>query len=281
MLFLLTIIAMSSILIIVSLGLAIIFGVMKVANLSHGEFIMIGAYACYVIMNVFEINFLIALPIGFIVSGLVGLLTYIVLIKHVVKSGLLAPLLITWATSIIFQEIAKLVFGPRFQNIGNPFPERLLILGQAFPVYYLIVIGVNIAILLIVIFIYTKTRFGIICRATSEDYVSAECMGINVDRIYAYAFVLGSGLAGLAGVLLAPIVNVSPMMGIYYVIKSFFVVIIGGIGNILGVCASGALIGGGEQVLSNFMERSISEIMLMFLMIAVLIIRPKGLFKNK
>ncbi len=267
------------ILMITALGLAIIFGVAGVINMAHGEFIMIGAYTAAVVGQLGG-NTFIAIPVAFVVVAALGLLVERSIIQWIYDRPL-ETILATWGVGIVLQVLIKMIFGPELYYVGAPdildggFRTIGLLL---FPWYRLFLIVLAVAMLVITYLFLFKTDIGLKVRAVRRNRSITGCLGIDTARVDMIIFAYGSGLAGVAGAVLAPIKTVSPPMGFPYAVDSFMVLVLGGVGNLWGVLAGSALIGEGETVLS-FIYNNVIGKMLVFVMIVLAIrVWPKGLF---
>lgn len=263
-----------SILLIVSLGMAIIFGLMNVINLAHGEFITIGAFTLVVVQSVGG-NFWIALIVAPIVGFLIGLSLERYLISRIYGNPLHA-ILVTWGLSLILQQVIQLIFTASPQPVDGPFPGSVSIFGQTYPAYRLFLICFALSTFAATVVIFKKTKFGLDLRASIQSAEMASVMGVDPGKINARAFAFGAALAALAGVLLAPMAAVTAYMGINYLARSFFVVLVGGAGSISGVAAGSGLIGGLETFLSYQIPVTIAQAAVLILAVVILRFRPQG-----
>jgi len=268
-----------AILVIAALGLAIIFGVVGVINMAHGEFIMIGAYTAAVVGQLGG-NTFVAIPVAFVVVGLLGLAVERGIIQWIYDRPL-ETLLATWGVGLALQVIVKLIFGAELYYVGAP---RMLdggfrLIGRLpFPYYRLFLIILAILLVLLVFYVIFKTPFGLKVRAVRRNRVISGCLGIDTARVDMMIFTFGSGLAGIAGAVLAPIKSVSPTMGFPYAVDSFMVLVLGGVGSLWGVVTGATLIGEAETVLA-FIYNSVIGKLLVFLFIVIAIrVFPKGIF---
>ena len=268
-----------AILMIAAVGLAIIFGVAGVINMAHGEFIMVGAYTAAVVGQLGG-NTFIAIPVAFLVVALLGLVVERGIIQWIYERPL-ETLLATWGVGIILQVLMKLIFGPELYYVGAP---KILDGGfrtiglLPFPWYRLFLIGLAIVIMIISYLVLFKTDLGLKVRAVRRNRTMAGCLGIDTAKVDMLIFAFGSGLAGVAGAVLAPIKSVSTTMGFPYAVDSFMVLVLGGVGSLWGVVAGSALIGEAETILS-FIYNSVIGKLLVFIFIVIAIrVFPKGLF---
>lgn len=273
--FLLNALTLISILMVVSLGLAIIFGLMNVINLAHGEFITLGAFTLVAVQAAGG-NFWLALLVAPVVGFAVGLVLERVLIARVYADPLHA-ILVTWGLSLIIQQVIQLAFGAAPQPVTGPFPGSVDLMGASYPAYRLFLIGMSLAILGGTLILFRKTRFGLDLRASIQSAEMASVMGIDPARINARAFALGAALAAVAGVLLAPMTSVTAYMGVNYLARSFFVVLVGGAGSVGGVAAGSGLIGGLETFLSYQIPATVAQALVLILAVVILRFRPKGM----
>ena len=261
-------------LLLASLGLAIIFGMMGIINLAHGEFIMVGAYGA-AIANQQGLPLPISMIVGGIFAGVVGLITERLVIQHLYDRPI-DSMVATWGISIILTKVALVVFGPNYPGIGTPFGS-IRYGGFSASVYRPVLAVAAIGLLLVTYYLFMNTEFGLHARATIQDADTARSMGIDTSRVYAITFVLGSVLAGLAGSLFAPIATVSPNLGSSYIIEAFVTVIVGGANVLLGTPASSTLLslisGGGSQWGGTLLGR----VLLLVAAILMIRIQPRGL----
>lgn len=270
--------SVASVLIIVSLGLAIIFGIMKVINMAHGELIMIGAYVTYLVYTVLEMPFFLGVLAAFIVSGLVGLLIELSVIKRLYGRPL-DTLLATFGISIILQQIIKIIFGPSGKSVSNPISKTLMVGDIVIPYYRLFIIIFAVALILFVLLIMYKTNFGIKLRTTSENRTMSNCLGLNTSKIDSLTFAMGSGLAGIGGAILSPMANVVPMMGTGYLVDSFMAVVLGGVGSFSGTALGATIIGEGNKLLTLVTNETFSKVLIFLMVIIIIRFKPEGLFR--
>lgn len=269
----------SAILLIVALGLAITFGVMKVINLAHGELIMIGAYTAYVVTTLFNLPYMLAIMAAFCTAALVGMLMEIIVIKRLYGRPL-ETLLATVGISIILQEVVRLLFGTVAKSVVAPFGQSISIGGIIVPYYRLFVILFSILLVVALVLLLYKTRFGMQLRSVSQNREMSQCLGINTSVIDTLTFALGSGLAGIAGAIIAPMRTVSPTMGSEYLMDSFMVVVLGGVGSIAGTNLGALIIGEANQLLTTLGTATFAKFMIFVLIIITIRFRPEGLLSS-
>ena len=283
--------SLGSILLLAALGLAITFGLMGVINMAHGEMLMIGAYSTFVIQNLFkeylpglfDWYLIAAIPTAFLVSGVVGIIMERSVIRHLYGRPL-ETLLATWGISLVLIQTVRLIFGAQNVEVANP-----SYLSGGIQAFNGVVLPFNrIAIIIFVIFVVVlvwtllqKSSLGLQVRAVTQNRGMASCVGIATHKIDMYTFGLGSGVAGLGGVALSQIGNVGPELGQLYIVDSFMVVVLGGVGKIAGTVA-GAM---GLGILNKFLEpvagAVLGKILVLVLIIIVIQKRPQGLFALK
>lgn len=264
-----------SILMLVALGLAIIFGLMNIINLAHGEFVTIGAYVL-ASTQALGGSYWLALMLAPLVGAAAGLTVEWSIIRHLYRRPL-ATVLATWGLGMVLQQMLQLAFGAAPQRVSGPFTGAVEVLGAFYPAYRLLLIGFALAIVAACYIGFRWTRFGLDLRAVIQDREMATALGINTARTYARAFALGAALAAIAGVLIAPLTVVIAQMGINYLARSFFVVIVGGVGGIGGVVAGSAVVGGAESLMNYQIPVTVSQALVLALAIIIVRFRPRGL----
>jgi branched-chain amino acid transport system permease protein len=265
--------------VLVALGLTIIFGLLDVINMAHGEFYAVGAYVALA-LGASGVSFwlllvivpLIMIPIGYAVER--GLIQRVFNTpdRHV------TTLLLTFGLGLVIEEALKVVFGPNTQRPPTPISGAVEIMGVILPTYRLFLIVVGAAIVATVAIVVNKTRLGAIVRAAAFDRNMAASLGVPVTRVFAGTFAFGVALAGLAGVLLAPIYSVFPTMGRDFIFLAFTVVIVGGMGSIAGAVVAGLLITQVQAMSSLIVSPVWSDPIVFGIMVLVLVVRPQGLF---
>ena len=284
-------ISLGSVLLLASIGLAITFGVMGVINMAHGELVMIGAYATYVTQNllqkffpqVIEYSLLIAIPIAFLVAGTFGILIERFIIRFLYGRPL-QTLLATWGVSLILQQLIRTIFGPTNKNVEAPTWMTGAIeisSGLVFTYNRIYIIIFSLFIVGIIGVILKKTFFGLQMRAVTQNRIMAGSMGIPTGWVDALTFGLGSGIAGVAGVALSQIDNVSPNLGQSYIIDSFMVVVFGGVGNLWGTLLGAFSLGIANKFLEPFSGAVLAKIFVLIGIIIFIQKKPRGLFALK
>ena len=265
--------------VLMALGLTIIFGLLDVINMAHGEFYAIGAYAALALIGV-GLPFWWALVLTPLLMAVVGYATERVLIQRVFhsKDRHTLTLLLTFGIAIILEDLLKIVFGANPLRIEQPISGATEMFGLFFPNYRLFLMAVGALVIGAVWVVVFRTRLGAMVRAAAFDRHMAASLGVPVSVVYAGTFAFGVALAGLSGVLLAPIYSVFPTMGRDFVLIAFSVVIISGMGSIKGAVIAGLLLTQVQSISSLFISPVWSDPLLFSIMVAVLMWRPHGLF---
>ncbi len=275
----LTGLSIASILLLVSLGLAIIYGVMGVINLAHGDFLMLGAYAVWFLESTFGLGLLPCLVLVFFIVGAVGWLVERTLIRHLYGRPL-DTILATWGVGIILQQAIRLSAGAQLRYVKMPdyLVHPLHVLGIDISAYRLLIFGITIALVLATYVLIFRTSFGIRLRAVMQSAEIARCFGINNARVYALTFAYGAGLAGLAGALVSPLKSVAPDMGTNYIVDAFLVVVTGGVQSLFGTVASAGLLGEMSGWFAFLWNDTLARALVFFLVVVLIRFRPQGLF---
>ena len=265
--------------VLMALGLTIIFGLLDVINMAHGEFYAIGAYVAVALLGA-GLTFWWALALTPLLMALIGYVTERSLIQRVFhsKDRHTLTLLLTFGIGIVLEDILKLVFGANPLRVEAPILGATEMLGLFFPNYRLFVMGLGASIIIAVWVLVFRTSLGAMVRAAAFDRQMTASLGVPVNRVYAATFAFGVALAGVSGVLLAPIYSVFPTMGRDFVLIAFSVVIIGGMGSIKGAVIAGLLLTQIQSISSLFISPVWGDPLLFGIMVLVLMWRPQGLF---
>jgi len=277
----------SSVLLLAAIGLAITFGVMGVINMAHGEMVMLGAYTTFIVQSLLppwlaQWSLAIALPLAFLVAGAMGVLIERLVIRYLYGRPL-ETLLATWGVSLILQQLVRSLFGannrqvvaPTFMSGSVEWGGLSITAGRLWIIALAIVVFVSLQLVL------RATSFGLRMRAVTQNRRMASSMGISTGRIDMLAFGLGSGIAGIAGVALSQIDNVSPNLGQGYIIDSFMVVVLGGVGNLWGTLLGALTLGLANKLLEPVIGAVLGKILLLVFIILFIQKRPRGLFALK
>ena len=284
-------ISLGSILLLVALGLAITYGLMGVINMAHGELMMIGAYATYVVQGLFQKYLpglfdwylLAAVPVAFMASALMGAALERGVIRFLYGRPL-ETLLATWGISLMLQQLVRSIFGAQNVGVENPvwMSGGVQVLGNlSLPYNRLVIIGFAIAVLLGMAWLISRTRLGLFVRGVTQNRPIASCMGVNTARVDTYAFALGSGIAGLAGCALSQVGNVGPDLGQGYIVDAFMVVVLGGVGQLAGTVYAAMGLGILNKFLEGWTGAVLAKIAVLVLIIIFIQKRPQGIFAMK
>jgi urea transport system permease protein len=283
-------ISLGSVLLLAAIGLAITFGVMGVINMAHGEMVMLGAYTTFVVQEVirtrypglFDYSLLFAVPLAFLVAAVIGILIERGVIRFLYGRPL-ETLLATWGISLVMQQAVRTSFGPTNREVGNPsWMSGAFEVGQITITYNrLWIVAFTLAVFAILLLMLRYTRLGLEMRAVTQNRRMAASMGIATSRVDALTFGLGSGIAGIAGVALSQIDNVSPNLGQSYIIDSFMVVVFGGVGNLWGTLVGAFTLGIANKFLEPVAGAVLGKIAILVLIILFIQKRPRGLFALK
>ncbi len=282
--------SLGSVLLLAAIGLAITFGVMGVINMAHGEMVMLGAYTTFVVQDVirnqapelFDVSLIIALPLAFLIAGAVGVVIERGIIRFLYGRPL-ETLLATWGLSLILQQAVRTIFGPTNREVGTPswMADRLELGHLTLTYNRLWIVAFALAVFALLTLVLRRTTFGLHMRAVTQNRGMASAMGIRTPWIDALTFGLGSGIAGIAGVALSQIDNVSPNLGQGYIIDSFMVVVFGGVGNLWGTLVGAATLGVVNKFLEPYAGAVLGKILVLVGVILFIQKRPRGLFALK
>ncbi len=283
--------SLGSILLLAALGLAITYGLMGVINMAHGELMMIGAYATYVVQGLFrrylpdafDWYLVAALPAAFFAAAAVGAVLERSVLRFLYGRPL-ETLLATWGISLVLMQLVRSIFGA--QNVGVENPAWMsggvqVLSNLTLPYNRLVIIGFAVAVLAGMALLIGRTRLGLFVRGVTQNRPIAACMGVNTARIDTYAFALGSGIAGLAGVALSQVGNVGPDLGQNYIVDSFMVVVLGGVGQLAGTVYAALGLGVLNKLLEGWTGAVLAKIAVLVFIIIFIQKRPQGIFAVK
>jgi urea transport system permease protein len=284
-------ISLFSVLLLMALGLAIIFGQMGVINMAHGEFMTVGAYTTYFMASFTETYFpelmpyyfVFAIVVAFMVAGLLGYLTEFALIRHLYKRPL-DTLLATWGLSLIMQQSFRSLFGAR--EVSPTLPEWLMGSYQPtdtidIPINGMFVLALTAVVTFSVYYLMYRSRWGLRVRATTQNRVMSGAVGINTKKVDRYTFALGCGIAGIAGAAFTTIASTGPTTGTLYIVDTFMVVVFGGAASLFGTIASAFSIAQAQSMLEFFISGSMAKVYTLFTLVLILMFKPEGLFTSK
>jgi urea transport system permease protein len=274
--------SITSILLMVALGLAIIYGTTGVINMAHGEFVMIGAYTSWFFQTKMGMGLIVSIIPIFIITAAMGFLIERLIIRHL-YNRLLDTILATWGIGVILQQLIRLTVGSELKYLEIPpyMAESMSMFGQQVSVYRVFIFLFAIAIFILAWFLIFKTKFGMKLRAVTQNKDMASCFGINSGMVYSSTFAFGTGLAALAGAFVAPLKSISPDMGTNYIIDAFMVVVLGGVESLIGTAASSFIIGETSSFIASFSNDTLAKALVLVITILILRVKPQGLFTKK
>lgn len=274
------------VLLLTGLGLAITFGVMRIINLAHGEFIMLGAYVTFVMQSTFQMDLLLTIPFAFIVTAAIGAVVEFIIIRRLYGNPL-ETLLATWGLGIVLQGIVKLLFTAQLKYVKAPayLSGSLVLLSDgsgaprvAISYYRLFIVLVGLALLGITMFLFYGTSWGRQIRAVTQNRDMSKCLGVNTQLIDMGTFAYGCGLAGIAGTVISPLKSVAPPMGQDYLVDAWMVVVTGGVDRLVGILAGSFLIGLSNALIAFLLNDPLARVIVLTAVIVLIRYRPEGLF---
>jgi urea ABC transporter permease protein UrtB len=262
-----------------TLGLAVVFGLLGVMNMAHGEFVMLGAYAVVTVQS-WGWPIATAMPLAMLVCGVLG---------YAVERWLIRPLyarpfdtlLATWGLAMVMRKTVEAVYGRGYRNVESTLGAPLSLAGVQYPGYRLALIVLAVVLMAALALWYRRSTMGLRVRAMTGNPVLAQALGIDTRRLASQAFVIGVVLAGAAGVLLAPLVRIEPGIGVDYLLDSFFVLVVGGLGTLGGFAGGVGVIGGTQSVVSSISGQTSGYAVVLVLSILFLWLKPNGLFGRR
>ena len=262
-------------LLLVTLGLVVIFGLMNVINMAHGEFFLIGAY-CVVLIQKIGLSYWWALLLAPIVLIAVGLIVEELVIRHIYRR-FIDSILTTWGISLVLKQLIVIVFGATAQSVDSPIPGPVEILGVTYPAYRLFIMGVAIALSSAMFLLFYCTPIGLAVRGVIANRTMAASLGINTRRLDRATFAIGAGIAGVAGAVMAPIMSVDPQMGVGFLIPAFLSILVGGSGTLLGALTGTAVISSTSVLVSDVWTQVVAQVVVFTLSILVIRFFPRGI----
>lgn len=272
---------------LLALGFTMIFGTLRMVTFAHGEVYMVGAYVGFEIIRLLHPNFFLAIVVALGATALLGLLIEILAFHFLRDAPHVTSLLVTIGISILLVNLAQLIWGPETQAIPYSLLDKLdygeiEVAGVYITFLQMAVLGVTVLLMVLLYLLINKTKLGMVIRATAQDYEAAYAMGVNVNRIFAAAFAIGSMLGGVAGVLIGVYYNLFyPTMGQLYGLKAFSASVVGGLASLPGAVVAGLLIGIVETFSVEFGASNFRHMISFIFMILILLFRPGGLFGGK
>ncbi len=263
------------ILMLVALGLAIIFGLMNVINMAHGEFMMIGGYVVLVCHQA-------GLGVGWgmvlapLAVAALGLLVEELVVRRV-YTRLLDTILATWGLSLVLKQSISLGFGPGSHSVPNPLPMAVSVLGQPYPAYRLFIMAVTVLVLVFTFWLFFRTDLGLTARCVIANRPMAACLGIDTRRLDRFTFAFGSGLAGLAGAVMTPLVSLDPQMGLGFLVPAFLSILVGGLGSVAAPLAGATAVGVTDTLVATYFSPVWAQGVVFTLAIVLLRLFPDGI----
>ena len=264
---------------LVALGLAVVLGLLGVLNLAHGELVMVGAYCAWVVQQS-GWPFLAAVPLALIVCGVLGWAVERWLVRPLYRRPF-DTLVVTWGLSLLLRKCAEALFGLGYKSLTEPIGGTVEMLGATYPRYRLLLIAIAVVVLGGLVAWYGRSRTGTRIKAVVGNPDLARALGLPVTRYASATFVAGTCLAGLAGVLIAPLVPVQPFMGLDHILMSFFVLVVGGLGSVGGLVTGSTVIGGVNSVVSAISDSTGGYFAVLALAILFLWLRPRGIHAKR
>ena len=261
--------------VLVAMGLVIVFGLMNVINMAHGEFFLLGAYTVVMVERAGG-HFWLGLLFAPVFVGLVGLVLEELVIRHVYHR-FLDTILATWGLSIFIKQAVVLTFGPASLTVTEPIAAQIEILGSPYPVYRLFIMAVSVAVIGLTFWLFFRTRFGLAARGVIANRGMASCLGINTRRLDRMTFAFGAALAGLAGAVMAPIMSVDPQMGLGFLVPAFLAILVGGAGHLAGTLLGAAVIGGTDAIAATIWSSVVAQIVVFSMAIVAIRLFPRGI----
>ncbi|MGB3293420.1 MAG: urea ABC transporter permease subunit UrtB [Phormidesmis sp.] len=274
------------ILLLTAMGLAITFGVMRIINLAHGEFIMMGAYITFWMQDTFQMDLLMTIPFAFLGTAIVGAFVELTIIRRLYGRPL-ETLLATWGLSIVLQGVIKLIFTAQLKYVKAPpylSGSITLLKGEAgaslisISYYRFFIIVIALALLALTMYLFYGTSWGRQIRAVTQNRSMAQCLGVNTKLVDMGTFAYGCGLAGIAGAVISALKTVSPPMGQDYLVDSWMVVVTGGVDKLIGILAGSFLIGESNAIIAFILNDPTARVLVLAAVIVLIRYRPEGLF---
>lgn len=269
-----------------AVGIAMVFGVTKFLNVAHGELLMLGGYACFWLFNLFDLDPFLSLPLTIFFLLVIGTILYKLLFVRMVKlpqeEKIKNTMLVGFGLSLILQNVALMLWTADDRGITTSYSSAAFtLLGVRFPYVRLAGLLISLVCLFSLQLFLRRTYTGKAIRATVENWEAASLMGIDIHKVYLLSFLLGTALAGAAGVLVSVTFSVDPSMGMHWTLKALIVMVLGGVGNFMGTFVAGILLGVTESATAFFMGGNYREVVGLVLFLLVLVFRPQGLFGQK
>jgi urea transport system permease protein len=267
------------ILLLVALGLAVIFGLMNVINLAHGEFLMLGGYVLLMVETVGG-SFWLGLVLAPVAVGLVGLVIEELVIRRI-YDRVVDTILATWGLSLLIKQLIVIGFGPGSYSVEAPFSAAITIFGTPYPSYRLFIMAVSLTCVAATFLFFFKTRTGLAARGVIANRTMAACLGVNTRRLDRLTFAFGAGLAGLAGAVITPLISLDPQMGLGFLVPAFLAILVGGLGTVTGPLAGASGVGLADNLTATYLSPVWAQLVVFVLAIVVIRLAPGGLLARR
>ena len=268
-----------SVLMLVVLGLVVIFGLMNVINMAHGEFLLIGAYTVVAATGA-GLNFWVGLLLAPLVAALVGLIVEVLVVQRIYHR-FLDTILATWGISLVLKQSVILIFGPTAQSVSNPLPGSMSVFGVDYPRMRLVIIVAAISLSVALYLALFRSNIGLKLRTVIANRDIAAALGLNTRAMDRATFSLGVALAGFAGAIMAPVMSVDPQMGVGFLIPSFLAILLGGVNSLIGAVVGVGAISGATNFISVWLSQADTQIIVFLLAMVVIRFFPEGILKGR
>lgn len=264
---------------LMAIGFTLVFGIMHVINLAHGELYMLGAFTTFILVGVYEINFFVSLVIAAFIVGVLGFFIERFIFRPLRKTAMLNTLLASIGLSIFLSNLVLQIAGPEMRTIAFPFgTEEIAIFGITMTIQRLLIVGITAVLVILLFVIFKFTKFGKALRATSQNRDAAALMGVNINLMYGLIFMISASLAAIAGGMIGSLYVVDAAMGIAPGMKSFIIVILGGMGSVVGAVIGALILGYAETFTNLYGSAALQDLVGYVILILVLLLKPSGLF---
>ncbi len=264
---------------LIVLGLAVVFGLLGVMNMAHGEFVALGAYSALIVQQQ-GLPFIAAIPLALLLCAIVGWLVEWSIIRHLYKRPF-DTLLATWGLAILMRKGIEVAFGREYKSIDQTISGTVNLLGVDYPAYRLLLMALILVLFILLFAWYQRSNTGSRIKAMVQNPELAAAVGIDTARLSRSTFIFGVSTAGLAGVLLSPLVRVEPYMGLDYLLSSFFILVVGGLGTLEGLLIGSAVIGGTDTIISAMFDKTAGYMSVLVVSILFLWLRPDGIHARR
>ena len=264
---------------LIALGLSMVFGVMKLINVAHGDLVIFGSYFAYAVMTYLGLDPILSLVMGLPLLFVIGYLIQKFLMARAFRRSMEAPLIIAFGISLVLENTLQIIFSPMSKGLSTSYSLESLTIGELYiPYVYLLSFGVAVLVMIALGLFFKKTYLGQAIIASSQDEGAAQLLGVNTPRVFALTFGLAAAISAVAGVFLGLTFPFTPVSGISYLIIAFGVVILGGLGSIIGTALGGIILGLAQALSAEYIGASSQMLFLYVIVLVILAVRPQGLF---